>query len=293
MDISVYSNPNQRKDEIRLKDLVEMLLQYRYRVMLSVIGITVLVAVVSLLVPKEYDAAVVISPVTNTSDKSFGGSGASGALGGLAALAGMSLGSDSKKAESVATLQSQALTGRYIRENNLLPTLYSDLWDTSTGKWTVTDPKKVPTLWKAIQKFKHVRTISVDTKTGLVTLTIRWEDPDVAAKWANGLVKLTNDYAREAALVESDRNVAYLTQQAAATDVVGIKQAIYNLLQSEINKSMIARGTDEYAFKVIDPALVSEKAAFPEKTIWVLTAFFGSLILAIFFAFCRISWQKS
>jgi uncharacterized protein involved in exopolysaccharide biosynthesis len=292
MDTRVYPNPSQQKDEIRIKDLVELLLHYRYRVMLFVIGCTVLVGVVSLLIPKEYDAAVIISPVTNTSDKSFGGGGALGSLGGLAALAGMSIGSDSKKAESVATLQSQALTGRYIRENNLLPILYPDLWDARQGKWTVTNPEKIPTLWKAIQNFKHIRTISADTKTGLVTLTIRWEDAQLATKWANGLVKLTNDYVREAALVESDRNIAYLTQQAAATDVVGIKQAIYNLLQSEINKSMIARGTDEYAFKVIDPAIVSEKAAFPQKTIWVLTAFFGSLILAIFYAFCRVAWQK-
>ncbi len=294
MDTSVYPNPTHHKDEIRIKDLVELLLHYRYRVMSFVVGVTVVVGIASFLIPKEYDAAVIISPVTNTSDKSFGGSGAGGALGGLAALAGMSFGSDSKKAESVATLQSQALSGRYIRENNLLPILYSDKWDARAGKWMVTDPEKVPTLWKAIQNFnKHVRTITTDTKTGLVTLTVRWNDPRVAAKWANGLVKLTNDYEREAALVESDRNIAYLTQQAAATDVVGIKQAVYNLLQSEINKSMIARGTDEYAFKVIDPALVSEMAAFPQKKIWVLTAFFGSLILAIFFAFCRIAWGKS
>jgi uncharacterized protein involved in exopolysaccharide biosynthesis len=292
MDTRVYPNPSQQRDEIRIKDLIELLLQYRYRTALFVIGCTVLVGVVSFFIPKEYDAAVIISPVTNTSDKSFGGGGALGSLGGLAALAGMSFGSDSKKAESVATLQSQALTGRYIRENNLLPILYADLWDARQGKWTVTDPKKTPTLWKAIQDFKHVRTISADTKTGLVTLTIRWKDAQLATKWANGLVKLTNDYEREAALVESDRNVAYLTQQAAGTEVVGIKQAIYNLLQTEINKSMIARGTDEYAFKVIDPAIVSERAAFPQKTIWVLTAFFGSMILAIFCAFCRVAWRK-
>ncbi len=291
MDTRVYPNPNQQRDEIRIKDLIELLLQYRYPVMLFVLGITLAVAVVSLIIPEEYDAAVVISAVTSTSDKSFGG-GALGSLGGLAALAGMSLGSDSKKAESIATLQSQALATRYIRENNLLPILYADRWDKSQGKWKVTDPKKVPTLWKAVQFFKHVRTISTDAKTGLVTLTVRWDNAVLAANWANGLVKLTNDYARETALVESDRNIEYLTHQAAATDVVGIKQAIYNLLQSEISKGMIARGTDEYAFKVIDPAMVSEKAAFPQKTIWVLAAFFGSLILAIFFAFCRIAWHK-
>jgi uncharacterized protein involved in exopolysaccharide biosynthesis len=291
MDTRVYRPRD--TDEIRIKDLVEYLLLYRYRVALFVFGCTVAVGVVSLVLRKQYDAAVVISAVTTTSEKSF--SGAGGALGGLssiAALAGMSLGGDSKKAESIATLQSQALTARYIQDNNLLPILYPDKWDAKTGKWTDTNPKTMPTLWKAIQFFKHVRTVSTDTKTGLVTLTIRWDDPVLAAKWANGLVKMANDYEREAAMVEADRNKAYLTQQAAETDNVGIKQATYNLLQAEISKGMIARGTDQYAFKVIDPAIVAEKAAFPQKTIWVLAAFFGSSILAVFYAFCRLAWQK-
>jgi uncharacterized protein involved in exopolysaccharide biosynthesis len=174
-----------------------------------------------------------------------------------------------------------------------MPILYEDEWDARNRKWTVTDPKKVPTLWKATQLFKSgVRTVTPDNKTGMVTLKVRWKDANLAAKWANGLVKLTNDYARQAAIAESDRNIAYLTQQAAATDVLGIKQAIYNLLQSEISKNMIAKGTAEYAFKVIDPALVPERAAFPVKKIWVAVAFFGSLVVAALVVLARLAWQK-
>jgi uncharacterized protein involved in exopolysaccharide biosynthesis len=296
MDTRVYPAPppTHERDEIRIKELIELLWQWRWRVAAFVIGCTVAVGGVSFLVTKQYDAEVIISPVATTpSERGMSGtSGALGSLGGLAALAGMSLGTDSKKAESIATLQSQALTAQYIRDNNLLPILYEDKWDAAHGKWNVTSPKKIPTLWKAVQFFKDVRTISTDAKTGLVSMTIRWNDPVLAAKWANDLVKLTNDYERGKAIAESDRNIAYLTQQAASTDVVGIKQAIYNLLQSEISKSMIAKGTNEYAFKIIDPATVSEKAAFPKKPMWVLAAFFASFFLAVFYAFCRVAWQK-
>jgi len=292
MDTRVY--PSRDRDEIRIKDLIELLLHYRWRVIAFVAACTVITAVVAFLIPKQYDAEIIISPVTLTSEKSFSGSGgALGSFSGLAALAGLSLGSDSKKAESIATLQSQALTGRYIRENNLMPILFADKWDAAAGKWKATNPKKIPTLWKAVQYFKdHVRTISTETKTGLVTMTIRWSDPVLAAQWSNGLVKLTNDYERERAMAESDRNIAYLTRQAASTDVVGIKQAVYNLLQSEISKSMIAKGTDEYAFKIVDPATVAEKAAFPQLSVWTLAAFFSSLLIAVFYAFCRVAWLK-
>jgi uncharacterized protein involved in exopolysaccharide biosynthesis len=294
MDTRVYpTRENTRdSDEIRIKDLVELLLLYRYRTLLFVLGCTAVVTVVAFVIPERYDAAIVISAVSSN-EKAIGSSGsAMGSLSGLAALAGMSVGTDSKKAESLATLQSQALTGRYIQENNLLPILYEDEWDARQGKWTVTNPKKIPTIWKAIQFFKHIRTITTDTKTGLVTMTIRWYDPVLAAKWANGLVKMTNDYARQNAIVETDRNKAYLTQQAAATDNVGIKQAVYNLLQAEISKGMIAQGTQEYAFKVVDPAMVAEKPAFPLPIVWALVAFFGSLMLAVFYAFCHIAWHR-
>ena len=292
MDTAVHSAS--QTGEIRLKDLVRMLLLYRYRIAVFVMTCTIIVGVLSFLVKRQYDAMIVISPVTSTSDKSLGAGGALGSLSGLAALAGMSLGSDSKKNESLATLESQAILQRYIVENNLMPILYEDKWDARSGKWTVTNPEARPTLWKAIQFFKkNVRNISTNSKTGVVTLTVRWRDAATAAKWANGLVKLTNDYERERAIAESDRNIAYLTQQAAGTDVVGIKQAIYNLLQSEISKSMIARGTPEYAFKVIDPALVPEKAAFPLKKLWVAVAFLGSFLLATLVVLARLAWQKN
>lgn len=276
-----------------MKDLVQTMLLYRYRIAVFVFVCTVVVGVVSFLIQKQYDASIVISPVTNTAEKSLGGAGALGSLGGLAALAGVSIGADSKKNESLATLESQALIQRYIRENNLMPILYADRWDAKSGKWKVKDPESLPTLWKATQFFKNnVRTVSTNSKTGMVTLKVRWKDGALAAKWANGLVKMTNDYERERAIAESDRNISYLTQQAAATDVVGIKQAIYNLLQSEISRNMIARGTPEYAFKVIDPALVPEKAAFPLKKLWVAVAFFVSFVLAALVVLARLAWQR-
>src|SRR5689334_5489300 len=133
MDTRVY--PTRDRDEIRIKELVELLLQWRWRVAAFVMGCTILVGGISFLITKQYDAEIIISPVaTNPSERGMGGSGALGSLGGLAALAGMSFGSDSKKAESVAILQSQALTARYIRENNLMPILYSDRWDARLGK---------------------------------------------------------------------------------------------------------------------------------------------------------------
>ncbi|MGI0133419.1 MAG: GNVR domain-containing protein, partial [Candidatus Micrarchaeaceae archaeon] len=123
--------------------------------------------------------------------------------------------------------------------------------------------------------------VTTDSKTGLVTLTITWKDPALAAAWANGLVRYTNDYLRGRALEESERDITYLTQAAKATDLAGVKQAIYSILQSEISREMLARGTAEYAFKVLDPAVPPERPSSPIKSLWICLGLLGGLALSL------------
>jgi uncharacterized protein involved in exopolysaccharide biosynthesis len=76
-------------------------------------------------------------------------------------------------------------------------------------------------------------------------------------------VRVTNQYLRDKAIREAERNIQYLNEQASRTNVVEAQKAIYSLLESEINKEMVARGRDEYALKVIDPAFVPERPSSP------------------------------
>jgi capsular polysaccharide biosynthesis protein len=283
-------------DEISLKEVVYLLQRRKWRVTLVTVLFAALAAVASWLVPDTYRATIIVSAVTNTP-----GSGAGGGLGsmvsqfsGLASLAGLAIGGDSKKYESVAVLQSEALTEGYIRDNDLLPVLYPKLWDAAGKRWKVSDPQKIPTVWKATQRFKRsIANVSTDTKTGLVTLTVTWKDAHQAAKWANDLVSKTNDYLRGKAIVESDRNIAYLNSEVVKTDVVGVKTAIFSVLQNEISKEMLARGSDEYALKVVDPAVAPEDPYSPKPVVWTLMGFFSGLLLSVLVAFVSVAWAKS
>ncbi len=84
-------------------------------------------------------------------------------------------------------------------------------------------------------------------------MEITWTNPEQAAAWANGLVAMTNDYLRSEAITEAQRNIDYLNQRAANTTLMPVKQVIYGILENEINKEMLARGTKEYALKVSIP----------------------------------------
>lgn len=284
-------------DEISFKEIVRLLWQARWLV-ITLTALCALVAGIAYLVlPKRYEAIIVISPASQNTPGSGQGGGLSSMLsefGGLASLAGLSVTGDSRKAESLAVLVSGALTEDYIRKNNLLPVLYYKQWDAQAQRWKPTTKEKMPTLWKANEFFKKkVRKINTDTKTGIVTMTITWTDPDMAAEWANGLVKLTNEYLRNKAIQQSDRNITYLNEQAAKTDAVGARQAIYAILQTEINKEMLARGSDEYAFKVLDPAQSPERPSSFGAVVLIAAGLVGGFMLSVIVVFSRLAWRRS
>jgi len=250
----------------------------------------------AVLMPKQYEADIVLSPVTTGG--SMGGLGALGSiateLGSMAELAGVHTPGETERAEDLAVLKSRALTERYIEQNNLLPILYASKWDAANRRWKVTDPAKIPTPWKAQRYFtKTVCKITTDSKDGLITLAVTWKNPVLAATWANGLVAMTNDYLRGQATAEAQRNIAYLEDQAAKTNMVDEHQAIYAVMTMEINKAMLARGTKEYAFKVLDPAAAPEAPSSPRPILWTAAGLGGGLFLGIFLAFVRTAWRES
>ena len=283
-------------EEIRLSEYLSVLKRARWRLTAFVVACTLCATIVGFLLPRKFTTVIVVSPVTSTpgGGRLGGLSSMVSQLGGLASLAGLSLGEDTQRAETLAVLESSALTERYIAQNDLLPELFRKQWDPQRRQWKVSAPRQMPTLWKANQLFdKKVRTIATDAKSGIVTMKITWTNPAEAAAWANGLVAMTNDYLRGKAIAEAERNIAYLNDQAEKTNLVQVREAIYAILESEINKEMLARGTQEYALKVLDPAQPPERPSSLSHTEWLLLGLLGSTGLALVSVFLRIAWSHS
>jgi uncharacterized protein involved in exopolysaccharide biosynthesis len=92
---------------------------------------------------------------------------------------------------------------------------------------------------------------------------------------------------RDKAIKESQRNIDYLNEQAAKTTSVELRNAIFTVLESEIKKEMMAQGSAEYALKVVDPAIPSEKQSFPRPVLWTAGGLFFGLMLGIVAAVMR------
>lgn len=277
-------------DEVSLREIFLVFWRGKWLIAAVSLGLAVAGGLSALIVPKSYVASSIVVPVSaNSSGGSLGGLGAlASQFGGLASLAGLSVPGDSKKYESIAVLQSELITEKYIQDNNLLPILFYKRWNGELGKWKDTNTKKIPTLWEANDYFKkHIRAVTTDTKTGLTTMSITWNDPRIAARWANDLIKLTNEYLRARAIRESEANMAYLNEQVLKTDVVTLKQGIYTMLQGELNKAMMAKGTEEFALKTLDPAVAPDKPASPQPAAWTLSGLFVGLLISSLFVYYR------
>ena len=97
--------------------------------------------------------------------------------------------------------------------------------------------------------------VDEDNKSGLINLSISWKDPVVAAEWANDLVKQLNEQLREKAIADSQKRVGYLEQELAKTTLQDMRGVLYNLLESEKQKAMLANVNEDFALEVIDPAV--------------------------------------
>jgi len=200
-------------------------------------------------------------------------------LGGLAALAGVSLrGAGDRKSEAIATLQSRTLTDSFVTEKNLLPVLFASRRDVVGNRWK--PGVKVPTLWDANKLIAgQVRKVAEDRKTGLITLAVEWTDPKLAAEWAADLVERTNRFLQQAAYEGSDRNIAFLKKQLEQTNIVEVRRALNNILESELKTSMLAQRSEDYVFKVLDRAVVPEERVRPRRALILALGLAGGVFM--------------
>ena len=279
-------NSESDKSELTLIGYFKILLQYRVLISSVTIICTGIGLAIALLSTPIYRAEVLLAPVSKDGSN-YGINALASQFGGLASLAGINIrGRNDSSTVAIATLMSREFTDKFFVQENLMPVLFEKAWDANAGTW-----KKdivAPTLWDAYNLFdKSIRSIDIDKKTGLVTLSIDWKDPKLAAAWANKLVVMLNSSLRADAIDESKQNLKFLREQIEKTSIVQIQQSLFGLVEAEMKKAMLANVTSEYAFKVIDPAVIPERKIKPKRASIVIMSFMLGGFLGTFIALIR------
>jgi uncharacterized protein involved in exopolysaccharide biosynthesis len=269
------AQPVEVDDRLDLIAFINLVSAYRWTVILTTAIFTLAALSFALLATPLYRAEATLTIVKDKDDSGEGGGGLGSQLGDIANLAGVNLGSSSDEDAMKAVLNSRNLVRTFIERYHLLPAL--------KGK-----APKEPTLWKATGHFhEDLLSIKDDQRKGTTTVAITWTDPVVAARWVNDFVALANELIRTKALNESQRNVDFLTSQANKTSSVEVQHAMYQLLESETKKLMLANERIEYAFSVADPGVAPEIRSFPKRTLIVGGGLGVGLFVGLCIAFVR------
>lgn len=273
---------NEKEDGIDLLELWNTVWHQRKRIFISVFIAAVLSIIISLLLPNYYKAEVLLAPVTDEDSKGL--SSALGSLGGLASLAGISVGSGTNSEESLSVLTSKKFIWEFINDIGLMPILFADDWDADKKRWVEDDLENQPSSWDAYRKLidNRILTTSVDSNTGLVTVAVEWSDPVLAANWANELVARLNNYLRVQAIDRSDRSLKYLNEELLKSSVDDFQKTLYQLIADEQKSAMLANTQKDFAFRVIDPAVVPDKKSKPKRALIVILSMLLVGIISVF-----------
>ena len=286
-------------DEIDLRELFATLWRGKWIILLFAVVFAAGGVAYALSKPNIYQATVLLAPAQDEG----GAGGLKGQLGGLASLAGISLGGGGGASPTVIAkevLQSRAFLRDFIHRHDLsVPLIAAKAWDNENEQWIFdreiydraneqwqTDEggkNLAPTDWDMVKKFKKEHlSLSEDKESGMITLRVKNLAPPAAKDWAENLVRDINEHMREQDVAEAEARIAYLEKKLSETNIAGMQQVFYQLIESETRTVMLANAQSEYVFKTIDPAVVPQKKSEPKRALICVAATMLGGMLGIF-----------
>jgi uncharacterized protein involved in exopolysaccharide biosynthesis len=288
MTEQIKSARSSADDEINLTELFSAIWQGKWVIVTITFVFMVVSVFYTLSLPNIYKSEALLAPVSEQ-----GGLKIPGQLGGLAALAGVNLGGmggGDKTGLAMEIIRSREFLSRFIEKHDLfIPVMAAegwnradnsliidaDIYNQTTNEWVreVKAPYQAkPSLLEVHEEFLKLFTISQDKTSGMVTISVEYYSPFLAKQWVDELVKALNEEMRNRELTEAQRSISYLHSQIEQTSIADMRTMLFSLIEEQTKTVMLANVRDEYVFKTVDPAVVTEKKAKPARALIVILA---------------------
>ena len=237
--------------------------------------------IISIYLTPLYSSDILVSDNTDSNETS------SSAIGGLASLAGIQLPqANNKSLSTLATLNSKTFLKAFIEEYDLKPKIFKDLWVEKTNSWSGEEPSDLG----AVGELKKLIEIK-KAEGGLVRIIVSTYDPEFSLFIANEIVFFINNYMRKSAIEESENLIKFLEKEAVKSSLSDVKLKIFNLIQENIAEKSLANVRQEFIYKVIDKAYLSDYPSYPNKLqirlSGVIFGFLLAALLSVFMYFIR------
>jgi len=170
--------------------------------------VTVLVAAISLFLPKKYRAETLLLPVSSN-----GGGGLStiaSDLGGIASLMGIGIsGVSDQMSKIMAIINSRTLAENVIERANLKPVLFDEEWNSEKGVWI----NNIPPMEDAVRMLRKSIDIVDDKKENTIKISGVFADPQLAAHIVNTFVDELQKFINANAFTVAKRNRIFIEGQ--------------------------------------------------------------------------------
>ncbi len=86
---------------------------------------------------------------------------------------------------------------------------------------------------------------------------------------------------------DAEASINYLEAKLDETNIAGMQQVFYQLIESETRTVMLANAQREYVFKTVDPAVVPQEKSEPKRALIAVIATMLGGMLGVFIVFVR------
>jgi uncharacterized protein involved in exopolysaccharide biosynthesis len=261
--------------------------KYKLLIFSGFLGFIISVPYSLLLTPMYSSRNIMLIPTTTSPSIA---SSLGDQLGGLASFAGIQTGSTtSNRKETLAIFHSRVFREKALNDLNLMPYLYKEQWDSSNKAWK---EGQEPNLYDALLLFQDISRLEEDIKRGLFVYVMEWDDPILVAKWSNEVIALFNNYMRERAIVEAEKSTDYLEAELVNTKTISLQNVLYKMIADQRKNAMLASVREDYAFKIIDPAVIPNERSSPNRTQIVVLSSGATFMVGIFIIFLMHIYRK-
>ena len=302
--------PTEYDDEIDLAELLRLAWVGKWLIGGVTLAAAIIAVVLVLLLPNIYRAEALLAP--NTQEGTNGLSALASQYGGLASLAGIDLGGGSadKTALGLEVLQSRKFISAFIERHDILvPLIAAKGWDSETGdliidsddfdigsgRWIrdVRPPKKtIPSMQEASDELFEILSVSQDKDTGFVTVAVRHYSPHVAKQWVDWLIDDLNSTIMRQDVSEAEQAIAYLHEQISSTSLAELQTVFFSLIEDQMKTVMLAKVSNEYLLKTLDPAVAPEEKAGPRRGLFVVLSMMLGGFLGLVIVFVLNGFRK-
>jgi uncharacterized protein involved in exopolysaccharide biosynthesis len=292
-------------DEIDIKELFSVL----WKSKILIIVITSFFAISSVLYALSLKNFYKSEVILNVAEES-NALGALSGMGGLASMAGITLPSsgEDKSAIAIKTIQSRAFLKHLITFENVLPSIMASksydfeskklqfdpkIYNENNGEWVRKPGKNQQSKPSYLEAFccddnTYLNQVSIfrDKKTNLITISVEHISPIFAKELLELIINEANELLRNRDLQESSAAIAFLNTEIPKASLITMKDAINMLLQSQLQKQMLAKVNKEYFLKVIEPPFIPEVKSKPSRaSICIYGTLLGGMLAMLWVLF--------